>query len=178
MRNRSRRNTPPSPPDRLPYPSRYPAALPGLPTTSPRRRTRPPIGGTASSALVEGPPGHRCLELVGRRDLPCASGTREDIHRVRYVKRGAHANIAQQSLAKKCACVACWRALRACTEWARSWAPGGGSRARSRGGRSQGVHPVGHMRERGSTGARAGEQWQREPCAKSAPKRTIFEWNL
>ena len=31
---------------------------------------------------------------------------------------------------------------------------------------------------RGSKGARAGEQWQREPCAKSAPKRTIFEWNL
>ena len=47
-------------------------------------------------------------------------------------------------------------------------------RAKSRGGRSKGGHTAGRMRQRGSKGARAGEQCQLEHAPKMATKQLFL----
>ena len=63
-------------------------------------------------------------------------------------------------------------------EWASLLGSRGRVRAKSPGGRSKGLHPAGHMRERRSKGARAGEQWQHEHVPKMPPETAISEQNL
>ena len=68
---------------------------------------------------------------------------------------------------------AAYEAPKACAEWATLLGSRGRARTRSRGGRSKGVHPAGHMRERARCRARAGKQCQHEHMPKMTLKQQI-----